>query len=163
MKFHFCQNDLYEIHTRIEFQTHMRIKRKHPTSLRLFLSSRVNYVHMKTSCRFEISFRSKWPIQIHTVLSFILLQFMWTQVKSWLNTKVRFSTEIKSHTGLSSFHFLCECTHRYDSYGFIIEIKTTTPNWKVSGYFSVLLHQKTQMPKQSNWENLNSRKITQMK
>ena len=27
MKFHFCQNDRYEIHTRIEFQTHMRIKR----------------------------------------------------------------------------------------------------------------------------------------
>ena len=29
MKFHFCQNDRYEIHTRIdriEFQTHMRIK-----------------------------------------------------------------------------------------------------------------------------------------
>ena len=27
MKFHFCQNDRYEIHTGIEFQTHMRIKR----------------------------------------------------------------------------------------------------------------------------------------
>ena len=27
MKFHFCQNDRYEIHTRIEFQVHMRIKR----------------------------------------------------------------------------------------------------------------------------------------
>ena len=26
MKFHFCQNDRYEIRTRIEFQTHMRIK-----------------------------------------------------------------------------------------------------------------------------------------
>ena len=27
MKFHFCQSDRYEIHTRIEFQTYMRIKR----------------------------------------------------------------------------------------------------------------------------------------
>ena len=26
MKFHFCQNDRYEIHTCIEFQMHMRIK-----------------------------------------------------------------------------------------------------------------------------------------
>ena len=26
IKFHFCQNDRYEIHTSIEFQTHMRIK-----------------------------------------------------------------------------------------------------------------------------------------
>ena len=27
MKFYFCQNDRYEIHTRIEFQMHMHIKR----------------------------------------------------------------------------------------------------------------------------------------
>ena len=27
MKFHFCLNDQYEIHTRNEFQTYMRIKR----------------------------------------------------------------------------------------------------------------------------------------
>ena len=27
MKFHFCESDRYEIHTRIEFQTHMRINR----------------------------------------------------------------------------------------------------------------------------------------
>ena len=26
-KWNFCQNDQYEIHTRIKFQTHMRIKR----------------------------------------------------------------------------------------------------------------------------------------
>ena len=31
-------------------------------TLRLFISFRVNYVHMKSSCRFEISFRSKRPI-----------------------------------------------------------------------------------------------------
>ena len=48
--------------------------------------------------------------EIHTALSFISPQFMWTQVKSWLNTEVRFSTEIKSHTGLSSFRLSCERT-----------------------------------------------------
>ena len=47
-----------------------------------------------------------------TVLSFISPQFMWTQVKSWLNTEVRFSTEMKSHTGLSSFRLSCERTLR---------------------------------------------------
>ena len=31
-------------------------------NLRLFISFRVNCFHMKISCRFEISFRSKWPI-----------------------------------------------------------------------------------------------------
>ena len=51
--------------------------------------------------------------EIHTVLSFISPQFMWTQVKSWLNTEVRFSTEMKSHTGLSSFRLSCERTHKY--------------------------------------------------
>ena len=35
---------------------------QYPTSLRLFISFRLNSVHMKISCRFEISFRSKWPI-----------------------------------------------------------------------------------------------------
>ena len=43
---------------------------------------------------------------------FISPQFMWTQVKSWLNTKVRFSTGMKAHTGLSSFCLSCECTLR---------------------------------------------------
>ena len=43
-------------------------------------------------------------------LSFISPQFMWTQVTSWLNTEVRFSTEMKSHTDLSSFHLSYERT-----------------------------------------------------
>ena len=43
-------------------------------------------------------------------LSFISPQFMWTQVTSWLNTEVRFSTEMKSHTNLSSFHLSYERT-----------------------------------------------------
>ena len=52
--------------------------------------------------------------EIHTVLSFISPQFMWTQVKSWLNTEMRFSTEMKSHTSLSSFRLLCERTLRWE-------------------------------------------------
>ena len=50
--------------------------------------------------------------ETHTVLSFILPQFMGTQVKSWLNTEVRFSTEMKSHTGLNSFRLSCERTFK---------------------------------------------------
>ena len=48
--------------------------------------------------------------EIHTVLSFISPQFMWTQVKTWLNNEVRFSTEMKSHIGLSSIRLSCERT-----------------------------------------------------
>ena len=77
--------------------------KQYPTILRLFISLWVNFVHIKISCRFKILFRSKWLIRNSYWLSFILTQFMWTEAKSWLNTKVRFSTEIKSHTGLSSF------------------------------------------------------------
>ena len=68
--------------------------------------------------RNEISFLSKWPTWnpyrhfgvYHPYRSFNSPQFMWTQVKRWLNTKVRFSTEMKSHTGLSLFHLSCEHT-----------------------------------------------------
>ena len=67
---------------------------------------------MKISCRFEISFRSKWPIWNPYRFGFISSRFMWAQVKSWLNTEVRFSTEMKSHTGLSSFRLSCERTLR---------------------------------------------------
>ena len=35
---------------------------KYPTTLQLYISFWVNSVHMKISCWFEISFRSKWPI-----------------------------------------------------------------------------------------------------
>ena len=52
-KFHFCQNDRYEIHTRIDFQTHMRINCNIQrvcaySSLCLFIPFWLNYVHMKT-------------------------------------------------------------------------------------------------------------------
>ena len=38
---------------------------------------RLNYVHMKISCRFEI-FGQNDQYEVHTVLSFISAQFMWT-------------------------------------------------------------------------------------
>ena len=45
----------------------------------------------------------KYRAEIDTVLSFISPQFMWTRVKSWLNTEARFSTEMKSRTALVHF------------------------------------------------------------
>ena len=104
------------------------------SSLHLFISFRVNYVHMKISCRFEISFRSNWRYEIHTVLSFISPQFMWTQVKSWLNG----ASEIFSRNEISyrfefisplmwtysksmCFHFFLYCT----SWHFIKKFFTT--------------------------------------
>ena len=56
------------------------------------------------SLRFHFGQNDRY--RIHTILSFISPQFMWTQVKIWL----RFSTEIKSHGSLSSFRLSCECT-----------------------------------------------------
>ena len=64
----------------------------------------------KSHAGLKFHFSQNDRYEIHTVLSFISPQFMWTQVKSWLNTKVRFSTEMKSHTGLSSFSLSCEWT-----------------------------------------------------
>ena len=43
---------------------------------------------------------------------FHFASILWAQVRSWLNTEVRFSTKMKSHTGLSSFRFSCECSLR---------------------------------------------------
>ena len=64
----------------------------------------------KSHARLKFHFGQNDWYEIHTVLSFISPQFMWTQLKSWLNTKVRFSTEIKSHIGVSSFRLSCERT-----------------------------------------------------
>ena len=60
MKFHFSKIDWYEIHTRSDFQMHMHIKRN-IQGVRAY-SLRVNFVNMEISCKYEISFRSKWPI-----------------------------------------------------------------------------------------------------
>ena len=68
----------------------------------------------KSHAGFKFYFGQNDRYEIHTVLSFISPQFMWTQVKSWLNTEVRFSTEMKSHTGLSSFRLSCERTLKYN-------------------------------------------------
>ena len=67
----------------------------------------------------KIHFGQNDRYEIHTVLSFISPQFMWTQVKSWLNTEVRFSTEMKSHTGLSSFRFSCERTFKIIDFHYV--------------------------------------------
>ena len=110
MKFHFCQNDRYKIHTSIEFQTHMRIKRNiQRVCTYSFRFGQIMFT-WKSHAGLKFHFGQNDRYEIHTVLSFISPQFMWTQVKSWLNTKVRFSTEMKSHTGLSSFRLSCERT-----------------------------------------------------
>ena len=57
----------------------------------------------KSHAGLKFHFGQNERYEIYTVLSFILPQFMWTQVKSWQNTEVRFSTEMKSYTSLSSF------------------------------------------------------------
>ena len=64
----------------------------------------------KSHAGLKLHFGQNDRYEIHIVLSFISPQFMWTQVKSWLNTEVRYSTEMKSHTGLSSFRLSCERT-----------------------------------------------------
>ena len=48
--------------------------------------------------------------EIHTGLSFVLPQLIWTYVKSRLNAQVNFSAEIKSHTCSSLFRLSCERT-----------------------------------------------------
>ena len=67
--------------------------------------------------------------EIHTVLSFISPQFMWTQVKSWLNPEVRFSTEMKSHTVLSSFHLSSQRTVRQLYKSSWLHLPISTCNW----------------------------------
>ena len=110
MKFQFCQNGRYEIHTGIEFQTHFRIKR----NIQRVCAYSFRFVQIvftwksHAGLKFHLGQNDRYII--HTVLSFISPQFMWTQVKSWLNTEMRFSTEMKSYTGLSSFPLSCERT-----------------------------------------------------
>ena len=110
MKFHFCQNDRHEIHTRIKFQTHMRIKRNiQRVCAYSFRFGQIMFT-WKSHAGLKFHFCQNERYEIHTVLSFISPQFKWTQVKSWLNTEVRFWTEMKSHTGLRSFRPSCART-----------------------------------------------------
>ena len=69
-----------------------------------FVSGKLSHAGLK------FHFGQNGGYEIDTVWSFISPQFMWAQVKSWLKTKVRISTEMKSHTGFSSFRFSCERT-----------------------------------------------------
>ena len=65
----------------------------------------------------------KMIIGIQTGLTFTSPKFMWTQVKSWLNTKLRFSTKMKSHTSLSWFYISCEHTLQVSSITIHFEMK----------------------------------------
>ena len=85
--------------------------KEHAASLCLFISFRVNYVHMKITCRFKISFWSKWLIWNPYHLEFPFTSIH-VNTRSWLNTEVRFSTKMKSYTGLSSLHLSYERTNR---------------------------------------------------
>ena len=80
-------------------------------------SALIHFVHGKLCSHDNLMLISNFILvkmtdmkSIYTILSFISPQFMWTQVKSWLATEVRFSTEMKSYTGLSWFHPSCEHT-----------------------------------------------------
>ena len=105
------QNEVsYEILTSIEFQTHMCIKRNiQRVCAYSFCFGYIIFI-WKSHADLKFYFDQNDWCEIHTVLSFISPQFMWTQVKSWLNTEVRFSTEMKYHTGLSSFRISCKHT-----------------------------------------------------
>ena len=85
--------------TRNEFQTNMYIKSKIQI---LFI--------WKSHVGLKFHFGRNYRHEIHTGLSFILPQFIWTPAKSWLNAERRFSTKMKLHNGLSSFRLSCEGT-----------------------------------------------------
>ena len=76
MKFHFCQNDRYEIHTRTEFQTHTCIKRniQRVYAIHFVLSKLCSHENLNDGLEFH--FGQNDGYEIHTVLSFISSQFM---------------------------------------------------------------------------------------
>ena len=84
-----------------DFQAYMRINA---------ISNEFSLFTWKSHADWKFHFDQSDRYEIHTGLSFIFPQFMWTQIKGWLNTEVRFSTDMKSHTGLSSYRFSCERT-----------------------------------------------------
>ena len=82
------------------FQTHMRIIRS-----------------IQRVCAYTFLFENLMPIWNFISVKMtdmksipVWVSFIWTQVKSWLNTDVKFSTEMKSCTGLSSPRLSCERT-----------------------------------------------------
>ena len=84
---------------------------QYPTSLRLFILLRINFVHIKFSYRFEIDFWSKWPIwNPYWFWVSFHLNSRAHKKRSWVNIEVTFLIKIKSYTGLGSFYVSCEHT-----------------------------------------------------
>ena len=96
----FCQNDCFKCTCVLNVISNM-------TELIHFALGKLFAWKFHAGLKFHFAQNDQYDI--HTGLSFILPHFIWTKVKSWLNTEVRFSTIIKSHTSLSSFRLSCEC------------------------------------------------------
>ena len=67
--------------------------------LRNFISLRAFTVYMENSLRFEIC----------TEVSFTTPEVMWTLIMKLPHTEVKFYSEVKSQTGLSSLRVSCKC------------------------------------------------------
>ena len=106
----FLSKWLQSNNTRNEIQVHMRFNRNIQQVCAYSFHFGLILFTWKSYAILKFHFGQNDRYKIHTGLSFISLQFMWIQVKSWLNTDMRFSTEVKSHTGLSSFCLSCERT-----------------------------------------------------
>ena len=109
MKFYFCQNDRNEITLAMSFKrTCALIAISNESALIHFALG--NFFTWKSNAGLKLHFGENDRYEIHTGLHLISPQFMRTQLKKWLSTEVRFSTEIKSYTSLSSFRLSCEGT-----------------------------------------------------
>ena len=105
-----CPKRQWFVLTAWNLETHMRIKLNIQRVCAYSFRFRLIMLTWKCHTGLKFHFSQNDRYEIHTALHYISPQFMWTQVESWLNTKVRFSTEMKSHTGLSLFRLLCEHT-----------------------------------------------------
>ena len=63
---------------------------------------------MENSLRFEFSLRSSWPKWNLHRSEFHYAQVMWTVIKKLPHTEVKFYSEVKSQTGLSSLRVSCK-------------------------------------------------------
>ena len=92
----FCSNE-------VSFRLHFKTIRYFDGHVQAFHFGQFLHDTLSPEMKFHLCQNDRY--ETHTVLSFISLQFMGTQVK-------RFSTEMKSHTGLGSFCLSCERTLR---------------------------------------------------
>ena len=79
--------------------------------LRSFISLRAFAVYMENSMRFEISLRSNWPkwnLHQSHVIKVTAHKVMWTLIMKLPHTEVKFYSEVKSQTGLSSLRISCK-------------------------------------------------------